>query len=366
MHAELHIWPARAIDQARSGNRMQAGVRWSLRTKRRLGDEGPVANDVHGHIRLFPLSEPHTLLFAALLALLLGATPLLAAAPGGTILDRFAQRMQRLAPLQSMRCRTRVTVTMGKDTRFTQVLRVSVKRPDKLRLDVISSSIPLLQGWSYVRRGNVLAAYDPISERTVSLSMDQLTDRHPMRLDTAFNLPAAMFDPRAFAMSYLGRSKAAGKVCEQVQLKPRQPLFFQGSTIRRILFQVDPKTLAPYNETAWDEKGNKVLVATFGQPVTVAPGLVANLSMDSLGKWGGRATIRFRWLGKALVPVYMRFIGPEHGEHERERWHHQPPAGKASWAVPPGRGREQHGVMEAWHSEFELDPALTDRDFALE
>lgn len=271
----------------------------------------------------------------ALLVLAMAAvTPGWAVSRGEQVVAGFTHRMQRLAGVNDVRCRSTVVLQIGND-KLTQVLRVAAKRPDKLRMDVISSTIPMITGWTYIRNGEHLVAYDPISERTVSLDIANLTDRHPMRLDNSFSLPAAMFDPGQFTIRYRGRRQSPGRDREVVELRPKREFAFGPHTIARVEFELHPQTLLPLAENAWDRRGRRVFAATFSEPKLVAPGLLANLRMD-LVQAHARATIRFQWLGHALLPVSMELAD-----------------------------REQKGRLVVTHRDFVLDKGIADKEFAL-
>jgi len=271
-----------------------------------------------------PVSKTHTLSFCLprprrrpapvlLVAVLLLASALPAAAPtrGQQVVASFIAHFKRLCALHDLRCQSQITLQVGKD-KLSQVLRVALQRPDKLRMDVLASNLPMIAGWTYIRNGDRLLAYDPLSERTVSLNLLELTERHPMRLDSTFSLPAGLFDPDQFVITYQGRRREGGRTWEVVSLRPRQVLHFHGQALARLEFLLQPSTLLPQAETAWDRHGHKVLAATFSEPATVAPGLVANLRMDLVQRRGGRGTIRFRWVDHALLPVSMEFWQSDH------------------------------------------------------
>jgi len=267
---------------------------------------------------------------------LLLACPLsaLASKHGEAVVAGFTQRLQRMTPARDVRCRSYLTFQVGKD-KLSQVIQVSLKRPDKLRMDIIYSSVPMLAGWTYIRSGGRMIAYDPISERTVSLDLDQLTDRHPMRLDPSFNMPFAMLDPAQFHITYQGRRRSQGRLLEIVLVRPRRAAYFHGHALAKIELLLQPQALVPVAETAWDGKGRRVMVATFSEPQQVAPGLLAHLRMDLVAPHG-RGTIRFQWLGRALVPVSMTFSSPDHKL-----------------------------TITAKHTDFVLDSGIPDRQFSL-
>jgi outer membrane lipoprotein-sorting protein len=101
---------------------------------------------------------------------------------------------------------------------FSMVARVQVKMPDKVRFQVLSSSVPIFNRWILVQDGDRMMAYDPIGDRRLSTDFRRLTGHEPVRLDTTLNVLGVMFDPARYKYSLLGRGTFGGASVYRVRI----------------------------------------------------------------------------------------------------------------------------------------------------
>lgn len=106
---------------------------------------------------------------------------------------------------------------------FTMVARVQVKMPDKVRFQVLSSSVPIFNRWILVQAGDRMMAYDPIGDRKLSTDFRRLTGHEPVRLDTTLNVLGVMFDPARYKYSLQAREKSGGTPVYRVRIAFNPP-----------------------------------------------------------------------------------------------------------------------------------------------
>jgi hypothetical protein len=150
---------------------------------------------------------------------------------------------------------------------MTIVAHLLVKMPDKVRFQVLSSSFPLFNRWTFIQNGNQFAAYDPVSDRYVSTDFRRLTGRDMARVDTKMAFMGLLFDPSRYRISLLGKTARKGVGVYKVRmklLKPEQlnPLTYLSYTD----MYVDTVHYAPVASESYDTAGRLATSGDFREP----------------------------------------------------------------------------------------------------
>ena len=148
--------------------------------------------------------------------------------------------------------------------KITMTAHLYIKMPDKVKFQVLSSSMALFNRWIFLQKGDALAAYDPISDRRINTDFKKLTGHEPARVETSMAMLGLMFDPSRYKFQLMGRTTRQGVPVHHVRLKhikPQRtgPLMVISHTD---LF-MDTKRLMPVYSASYDIRGNLATTGVF-------------------------------------------------------------------------------------------------------
>lgn len=209
---------------------------------------------------------------------LFGAMVLLPAAGGGSALAARKPAPKKAAPAAKVNPAPYIQQLsrIGGDLRDFQALvdarmgepgkkpmtfkvRLGMKMPDSVRMDVLSSSNGLFRGWKLARVGNSARLYDPISERSTSTDLSRLTGKQPIRMDLGVDMFAGIFRPRNYTVVSAVPAKLNGQKTVQLRLKPKPGFNNPDSVVKlsHILVWMDPAKKVPLKQESygWLPKG---------------------------------------------------------------------------------------------------------------
>ncbi len=132
-------------------------------------------------------------------------------------------------------------------------LKVAVRFPDSVRMDVVSSSNGLFRGYKFSRMGSAVRVYDPISERVTDLNLATITGRQPIRMDLGIDLLAGIFRPRNYEVTQSGKTTLNGKPAVFMRLIPRRGYVPPQSILRlsHMMVWMDPVKRAPLKQESY-------------------------------------------------------------------------------------------------------------------
>jgi outer membrane lipoprotein-sorting protein len=260
--------------------------------------------------------------FAALLCLLVSFSPALAGeksfklppARVRKVLRALEERQRCLGrALENVRCLGQVEIEIA-GQKITEKARVTLKMPDKLRVEIVESNIPLFQGWVIVRNGDRAFTYDPLGERMAEVDLRSVTQKDPARLDTVFTIWAVFFQQNLHDISYVGSFRRAGRLIHRIDLVLPRPVLFKLWFLKRSELLLEDSTGRPLQEEVYDVEGRKVLELNFSDPSEVKRGLFLARRIEGRDGTGTRFQVLLSWIQKkALVPVRIEFQNPEIG-----------------------------------------------------
>lgn len=151
-----------------------------------------------------------------------------------------------------------------RNRRITMKAHLYIKMPDKVKFQVLSSSLPLFNRWIFVQKGDALAAYDPISDRRLTTDFKKLTGHEPARVEASMALLGLMFDPARYNFQMMGRPTRQGKPVHHVRLKHIKPQRTGPLTVisHTDLF-LDTKHLMPVYSASYDTRGHLATTGVF-------------------------------------------------------------------------------------------------------
>lgn len=212
-----------------------------------------------------------------------------------------------------MRCVGQVEVEIA-GQKITEKAKLALKMPDKLRVEIVESNVPLFQGWIFVRNGDRAFTYDPLGERTAEIDLKGGAEKDQARLDTTFTIWALFFRQSLYNIRYVESFRQAGRLMHRIDLVLRRPVLFKLWLLKRSQVLVDDSTGRPLRESMFDVEGKEVLELNFTDPVEVKPGLVAPRKVEGRDKTGTRFQAHLTWIQKrALVPARIEFENPQIG-----------------------------------------------------
>lgn len=147
---------------------------------------------------------------------------------------------------------------------ITLTAHLHVKMPDKVKFQVLRSSLPLFNRWIFLQKGDTMAAYDPVADRRITTDFKRLTGHEPARVETSMAMLGLMFDPSRYSFQWMGRAVRQGAPVYHVRLrhlKPQQtgPL----TIIARTDLYVDTRRLIPVYSASYDVRGNLATTTVF-------------------------------------------------------------------------------------------------------
>ena len=148
-----------------------------------------------------------------------------------------------------------VDVRMGeagkKPLSFT--VRMAMKMPDSVRMDVLSSSNGLFRGWKLARVGSSARLYDPISERATSTDLSRLTGRQPIRMDLGVDMFAGIFRPQNYTVGPASMTRLDGKPAVLLKMVPKPGFNNPRSVVKisHILVWMDPARKVPLRQESF-------------------------------------------------------------------------------------------------------------------
>jgi outer membrane lipoprotein-sorting protein len=237
------------------------------------------------------------------------------------VLRAFQERERYLASgLENVQCVGQIEVEIA-GQKITEKAKLALKMPDKLRVEIVESNIPLFQGWVIIRNGDRAFTYDPLGERTAEIDLKGGAEKDQARLDTTFTIWALFFRQSLYDIRYVESNRRAGRTAHRLALILRRPVFFKLWLLKRSEVLVDDSTGRPLRESMFDVEGREVLELNYADPVKVKPGLVAPRKVEGRDKAGTRFRAHLTWVQKkALVPVKIEFENPQIGLNGQIRY----------------------------------------------
>jgi hypothetical protein len=197
---------------------------------------------------------------------------------------------------------------------------MAIKKPDKMRMQVLRSSIPVASGLIIVQNGDKIQAYDSISRRTITSDLSKLFGDKPGNMNTFFTLLEMQYNWDLYKVKPQGSQRILGKDCWKFDLYPKRRLDLGVDWVVKKVVWIEKRRLIPIFQIAYGGRGAKP--GQVGRPLLwywfegyyqAEPGVWAPHRLRVENRWGGQVNMQLTWAkGVGLAPGRVDLRAPRH------------------------------------------------------
>jgi outer membrane lipoprotein-sorting protein len=196
------------------------------------------------------------------------------------------------------------------DEKLRMSFRMWGAKPDKLRVEIIDASLPMLKGMTLVRAGGKMQAYDTLSMRTIRSDLDRLFGGEMPGFDTSVTFIATLFDVDFTKAEYLGQETVGGRRAHHLRIVGRRTYTIVGEPGQERDVYFDAETLFPLSETVYRRDGTRLLTISYEDVRRVGEGRTAPTRVDITNADGGKMIFHLEWIGgRVLLPTRVEMLG---------------------------------------------------------
>jgi outer membrane lipoprotein-sorting protein len=193
--------------------------------------------------------------------------------------------------------------------KFTMSFRMWAAKPDKLRVEILDSNLPVLKGMALVRAASKMQAYDSLSMRTLRSDVEKLFGGEMPGFDTSATFITTLFDVDFDEAEYVGAVRLNGRRVHHVKLVGKQTYSIVGQPGQKRDAYFDAETLLPVREAVYDAAGMRILTITYSDVRAVAKGRRAPTRIEAVNVQGGKLIFHLEWIdGRALLGRRVEMI----------------------------------------------------------